>query len=139
MLADKYNFAAVLNHHSRKRVAKDRNLSLNQDDVIGSSIFNRLAALIIGVEKDEDEIDNPGKILKVRPLKTWFGAFRSFNFTLEEGFWGGTVMNIDTNPKEVNNSRNGIWNYLVDTFKPGEWFGRDDIVIDLITPKISER
>ena len=138
-LAREKNFAAVLNHHSRKRLTKERNLSLNQDDVIGSSIFNRLAALIIGIEKDEDDLDGTGKVLKVRALKTWFGAFKSFNFTLEEGFWGGTVMNIDTNPKDANNSRDGVWNYLVTTFKPGEWFGRDDIELDLITPKITER
>ena len=138
-LARDNNFAAVLNHHSRKRLTKERNLALTQDDVIGSSIFNRLAALIIGIEKDEDELDGTGKVLKVRALKTWFGAFKSFNFTLEEGFWGGTVMNIDTNPKDVSNSRNSVWNYLVTTFKPGEWFTLSEIDIDAIKPKIGER
>ena len=131
------NFAAVLNHHSRKRLTKERNLALTQDDVIGSSIFNRLAALIIGIEKDEDELDGAGKVLKVRPLKTWFGAFKSFNFTLEEGYYGGTVMNIDTNPKDVNNSRNAFWTYLVDTFKQGEWFSAGDIELSVISPNIT--
>ena len=138
-LAAEKNFAAVLNHHTRKRLAKERNLTLNQDDVIGSSVFNRLAALIIGMEKDEDEIDNPGKVLKVRPLKTWFKFFNPFNFTIGEDFWGHPTMTTDLEPKDVNNSRNGVWNYLVETFKPGEWFGRDDIALDLITPTISER
>ena len=136
-LAAEKNFAAVLNHHTRKRLAKERNLTLNQDDVIGSSVFNRLAALIIGMEKDEDEIDNPGKVLKVRPLKTWFKFFNPFNFTIGEDFWGHPTMTTDLEPKDVNNSRNGVWNYLVETFKPGEWFGRGDIETSLIKPEPS--
>ena len=136
-LAAEKNFAAVLNHHTRKRLAKERNLTLNQDDVIGSSVFNRLAALIIGMEKDEDEIDNPGKVLKVRPLKTWFKFFNPFNFTIGEDLYGHPTMTTDLDPKDVNNSRNGVWNYLVETFKPGEWFGLGDIETTLINPEPS--
>ena len=136
-LARDNNFAAVLNHHSRKRLTKERNLALTQDDVIGSSIFNRLAALIIGIEKDEDNIESDGKVLKVRPLKTWFKFFNSFNFTIGEDFWGHSTMTTDLEPKDVNNSRNGIWNYLVDTFKPGEWFSLGDMETTLINPEPS--
>mgnify|MGYP002624051317 FL=1 len=136
-LAAEKNFAAVLNHHTRKRLAKERNLTLNQDDVIGSSVFNRLAALIIGIEKDEDNIESDGKVLKVRPLKTWFKFFNSFNFTIGEDFWGHSTMTTDLEPKDVNNSRNGVWNYLVDTFKPGEWFSYSQIILSEITPPVS--
>ena len=89
------------------------------------------------MEKDEDEIDNPGKVLKVRPLKTWFKFFNPFNFTIGEDLWGHPTMTTDLEPKDVNNSRNGVWNYLVETFKPGEWFGRGDIETSLIKPEPS--
>ena len=132
-LARDYNLALVLVHHSRKRTAKERTLSLNQDDVIGSSIFNRLVSLIIGIEPmKEDE-----KTLLVRPLKTWFSTFMPFTYKLSEGFYGGTVMQIDLAPEGVNNSKIAVWNYLQDTFKPGEWFSLNNIVISEITPAVS--
>ena len=46
-------------------------------------------------------------------------------------------MNIDTNPKDVNNSRNAFWTYLVDTFKQGEWFSAGDIELSVISPNIT--
>ena len=134
-LARDYNCAVVLIHHSRKRTAKERSLSLNQDDVIGSSVFNRIVGLIIGIEPmKEDEAT-----LLVRPLKTWFSAFIPFTYRITEDMNGNTVMQTDLAPANVNNSRIAVWNYLISTFEIGEWFTIQQIALTEITPAITYR
>ena len=132
-LAERANCAIILIHHSRKRAAKERTLSLNQDDVIGSSILNRLVGLIIGIEPmKEDE-----KTLLVRTLKTWFTAFMPFTYKISEDFYGNTVMETDLAPASVNNSKIAIWNYLIQTFTPDEWFSPSVININSINPPVT--
>ena len=134
-LARDFNCAIVLVHHSRKRTAKERSLSLNQDDVIGSSVFNRIVGLIIGIEPmKEDE-----KTLLVRPLKTWFSAFMPFTYRITEDLEGNTIMQMDLAPATVNNSRIAVWNYLISTFEIGEWFTIQQIVLTEITPAVTYR
>ena len=132
-LARENHIAVVLIHHSRKRTAKERTLSLSQDDVIGSSILNRLAGLIVGIEPMKDD----EKVLLVRPLKTWFSAFMPFTYTLKENFSGGTVMQTDLAPASVNNTKIYVWNYLLGVFSTGEWFSLGDIVLSEIEGEIS--
>ena len=133
--ARRYNMAVVPVHHSRKRAAKERGLQLTQDDVIGSSILNRLVGLIIGIEPmKEDE-----KTLLVRSLKSWFSTFMPFTYTLKEGFYGGTVVQTDLAPSSVNNTKIAVWNYLRETFASEEWFSRSQIVLSEIEGDISER
>ena len=134
-LAIDNHIAVVLVHHSRKRTAKERTLSLSQDDVIGSSIINRLVGLIVGIEPMKDD----EKTLLVRPLKTWFSAFMPFTYRLTEDFWGHTVMQTDLAPASVNNSRIAVWNYLIQTFAKGEWFSAGQIVLSEINCDVSER
>ena len=134
-LARENHIAVVIVHHSRKRTAKERNLSLNQDDVIGSSILNRLVGLIVGIEPMKDD----EKTLLVRPLKTWFSAFMPFTYRLTEDIYGHTRMQTDLAPAAVNNSKIYVWNYLQDTFSKGEWFSMGNIVLSEIKCDISER
>lgn len=132
-LARDNHIAIVLVHHSRKRTAKERTLSLNQDDVIGSSIINRLVGLIVGIEPMKDD----EKTLLVRPLKTWFTAFMPFTYRLTQDFWGHTVMQVDLAPASVNNVKIFVWNYLLDTFAKGEWFSLGAIVLSEIEGDVS--
>lgn len=133
-LARHFNCAVVLVHHSRKRTAKERSLSLNQDDVIGSSVFNRIVGLIIGIEPmKEDEAT-----LLVRPLKTWFSAFMPFTYRMTEDMNGNTVMQTDLAPANVNSSRIAVWNYLNEVFSPGEWFTFSQIITTEINPNVTE-
>ena len=135
LLARSYNMAVVPIHHSRKRLARERNLSLNQDDVVGSSVFNRLVGLIIGIEPMKDD----EKVLLVRPLKSWFSTFMPFTFTLKQGFYGGTVVQTDLAPASVNNSKIAVWNYLCSCFSPDEWFSASQIILSKIEGNLSER
>ena len=132
-LARDMNIAVVLVHHSRKRAAKERTLSLNQDDVVGSGMFNRLVGLIVGIEPmKEDE-----KTLLVRPLKSWFSTFMPFTYSLRENMYGGTTIQTDLAPASVNNSKIAVWNYLKENFAAGEWFSPTAIVLEEITPSVS--
>ena len=133
-LSRKYNCAVVLVHHSRKRTAKERSLSLNQDDVIGSSVFNRIVGLIIGIEPmKEDEAT-----LLVRPLKTWFSAFMPFTYRITEDMNGNTIMQTDLSPTNVNNSKIAVWIYLNEVFSPGEWFTFSQIIPAEINTNVTE-
>ena len=128
-IARQNNMAVVPVHHSRKRAAKERALSLNQDDVIGSSILNRLVGLIIGIEPMKDN----EKVLLVSPLKSWFSSFMPFTYTLKEGLYGGTTVQTDLAPAGVNNSKNAVWFYLSTTFNKGEWFSTSQIILSEIS------
>ena len=134
-LARDTNIAVVLVHHSRKRLAKERTLSLNQDDVIGSSIFNRLVGLIIGIEPMKDN----EKVLLVRQLKSWFTSFSSFTFELKEKFYGGMEVVTDLAPASVNNTKANVWDYLQTNFRKGEWFSSTQIILSEIEGNISDR
>ena len=134
-LARDTDIAVVLVHHSRKRLAKERTLSLNQDDVIGSSIFNRLVGLIIGIEPMKDN----EKVLLVRQLKSWFTSFSSFTFELKEKFYGGMEVVTDLAPASVNNTKANVWDYLQTNFRKGEWFSSTQIILSEIEGNISDR
>ena len=134
-IARDFNCAVVLVHHSRKRTAKERSLSLNQDDVIGSSILNRLVGLIIGIEpmtRDDESM------LLVRPLKTWFKAFMPFTYKITQDLDGRAIMQTDLTPANVNNSKIAVWNYLNEVFAPGEWFSFTQIILSEIAINVTE-
>ena len=135
ILARSKNIAIVPVHHSRKRLARERSLSLNQDDVIGSSVFNRYVGLIVGIEPMKDN----ESVLLVKPVKSWFRTFTPFTYTLKEGLYGGTVVQTDLAPAGVNNAKIAVWTYLIETFTSGEWFSRSQIVLTEIEGNVSER
>ena len=132
--ARRYNMAVVPVHHSRKRAAKERGLQLTQDDVIGSSILNRLVGLIIGIEPMKDNEN----VLLVQSLKSWFAKFSPFTYTLKQGLYGGTVVETDLAPAGVNNSKANVWLYLSLNFKPGEWFSASQIILSEIDGNVAD-
>ena len=134
-LAKENNIAIIPVHHSRKRAAKERALSLNQDDVIGSSIMNRLVGLIVGIEPMKDD----EKVLLVHHLKSWFTPFTPFTYTLKENIYGGTTLQTDLAPAGVNNSKSAVWYYLIQNFNPGEWFTTSQIILSEIEGTVADR
>ena len=100
---------------------KEIGRALTQDDVIGSSIFNRLVSQIISIEpiKDDD------RTLLVKSMKAWFPKFMPFTYKLTDGTDNHTTMNVDLAPAAVdavNQTKFNLWLHIVDTFKPNEWF-----------------
>lgn len=76
-LALKYNCHILICHHSRKRETGDKRKSLEQSDVIGSSIITRLSSLVLAVEK----INN---IKRISVKKSWFEPIIAHTFTLKD-------------------------------------------------------
>ena len=134
-IARERNIAIVLVHHSRKRAAKERSLDLTQDDVIGSSIMNRLVGLIIGIEPMNDN----EKVLLMKALKSWFTSFNPCKYTLKENIYGGTTLQTDLAPAKMNNSKAALWFYLKQVFASGEWFAINQIIRSEIEGNLTER
>ena len=82
-LAYEYKCAVVVVQHIRKRLANERLRPLDLDDVIGGSAIARLAARLIGIEKDN--------LLE----GSWFTPFNDFSYKTEKGFYGGIGMKIE--------------------------------------------
>ena len=128
ILARSKNIAIVLVHHSRKRLAKERLMSLDQNDVVGTGIFNRYIGLIVAIEPTQEE----DSILLVKSVKSWFKSFMPFTYSIKEGLYGQAVLETDLAPSIVNDSRVKVWNYLLETFGTGNWFTRAEIVVSEI-------
>lgn len=129
-IAEIYNIAVVLMHHSRKMSSKEIGRALTQDDVIGSSIFNRLVSVIVCIQpaKSDDESD---KTLMVSSLKSWFQDFMPFTYKLAEGKNGRTVMLIDLAPANVagvNQTKFELWSYIKQNYAPDEWFKASELL-----------
>lgn len=124
ILARSKNIAIVLVHHSRKRLAKERLMSLDQNDVVGTGIFNRYIGLIVAIEPTQEE----DSVLLVKSVKSWFKSFMPFTYSIKEGLYGQAVLETDLAPTIVNDSRVKVWNYLLETFGTGNWFTRAEIV-----------
>lgn len=129
-----YNMAVVAVHHSRKRAAKERGLQLTQDDVLGSSILNRLVGLIIGIEPMKDN----EQVLLVQSLKSWFSKFMPFTYTLKDGLYGGTVVETDLAPSGVSSTKAAVWYYLSQNFNAGEWFTASQIILSEIEGNVAD-
>ena len=143
-VAERYNIAVVLMHHSRKMQGKEIGRQLTQDDVIGSSIFNRLVASIICLQPMEDE-ESDTKTLMVKSLKSWFREFMPFTYRLTEGKDGRTTMIIDLAPasvRGVNQTKFELMTHIQQTYSPNEWFKASDlhqVVKELMTLRQLQR
>ena len=79
-LAHDLNIAIVLIHHIRKQTDSQRKKPLHMDDVIGSSIISRDAALILGME--HLRLDDGSGIVRISTLKSWYGQPEEFAFRI---------------------------------------------------------
>ena len=137
-LARAFNVAIVLVHHTRKRTAKERMFELNQDDSVGSGVFNRLVALIVGLEQSQEE----EKVISVRILKSWFKKFPSFRYLISENEKGAGVFESFIAEKDDDSNygaftaKNVFTDYVRVRFPVGSRFVFDDIEFDQL-PNIS--
>ena len=136
-IAEKYNVAVVLMHHTRKSATKKKTLVL--DDAIGSSIFIRLIGVILSIEAYGENQSNQSnqsgaKTMIVRTLKTWFQEFEPFTFTISSEDWQ-TSIDIDLLPafdeavKAVVEA--GVLKYTGDMFGLNKWFKANDLPAEI--------
>lgn len=84
-IARKENIAVVVTHHIRKRLSSEQNKPLVLDDIIGSSVLNRLTELVIAVERNKNL-----NAIQVTCLKSWRKYFKSFTYKIETALYGNT-------------------------------------------------
>ena len=137
-IAEVYNVAIVLMHHSRKMQGREIGRALTQDDTIGSSIFNRLVSVIISIEPTKED----DKVLLVKALKSWFSKFMPFTYKLTEDTEEHTTMHVDLAPsvvEEVSRTKLDLELLLRDMFTPGQWFKASEIPLQSIGKGITIR
>lgn len=76
LIASKTNCAIVLVHHFRKRQQRAISAERDQNEIIGSSAFIRLASVIVSLEKK-------GTVRFCRCLKSWWREFTPFSFDIK--------------------------------------------------------
>ena len=81
-LANEFNCAVVVNHHTRKRSVKSPNSRRTQDDVIGSNVGVRLASRVFIAERLQDGItDDEGMpTISVHDEKQWDKRIPDFSY-----------------------------------------------------------
>lgn len=124
-LAREANIAVVASHHVTKSKRSERKVRMDQDDAIGSSMLNRFAAAIIGVEETGDE--NEIKTILVSSKKARHRKPKSFEFQLMKDENGHDFMRINLDPMMGNGTRDRILNFIETTYAPGECFSATDI------------
>lgn len=80
-LASMFDFALVLNHHTRKRSSQNPNRTLSQDDIIGTSAGIRLASYAYVLQPNEDE-DKTSFVLK--NVKAWGKKTKPIGFFMAD-------------------------------------------------------
>lgn len=130
-VARQRNMAIVLVHHTRKRKLAEQKFMMTQDESIGSSVLNRLVAVVLGIEPidgpDDENNSGENKTNLVKVQKSWFRKTPSFSYKLEENDDGRTVMRVDLEPKIGGGARAQIWDYIERTYEPGVWFKASDV------------
>jgi len=125
--AKKYNIAIVICHHVRKRKMNERNIRMNQDEVIGSSVLNRYAAVILGLEEVGDDKDKDKPVL-VSVQKSWRKKPMPFTFLVTEDEYGDDVMKFNLDPIFEGGAKDRILMFIETTYEPGEWFSVKEVM-----------
>jgi hypothetical protein len=124
-LADESNVAYVISHHPTKTKRNERKIALDMDDMIGSSLLNRYAALVVGLE--EADIDGGEKMILVSAKKSRHRRPNPFAFALFNTDDDGVRMRINLEPVIGDGAGDKAWNYIVENYEPGEEFSNVDI------------
>ena len=82
-LATTFNFALVLNHHTRKRSSQNPNRTLTQDDIIGTSAGIRLASYAYVLQPNEEDEDK-GASFVLKNVKAWGKRTKPIGFFMAE-------------------------------------------------------
>lgn len=124
-IAEKYNCHILVCHHSRKRESGEKKKKLDQSDVIGSSVISRLASVVIGIDKHEQ---NPlQRVLSLK--KSWFRPFESLLFEIKDTLDGKIEINYELY-NEIKSKVDGAIFVILDYIKnpPKAEFTRKELV-----------
>ena len=152
-LAQKYDVAVVVTHHTRKSGSRAKKNPLTQDDSLGSIAITGNASVVVAIESFPKELlDENGmpiqarstqmqsileaedraesKIMVVKVVKTWYKDFSPFTFSLADDD-GKTRMLVDLMPtfssEKRETLRDLLLQYLRKTYAENQWFKSSDI------------
>jgi len=81
-LAAEKNCAVVVVHHIRKRKHIERMAGIHLDDIVGSGIITRCAAVVLGAETQS--LSDGQEWVYVSNLKSWFAPLEAFAFKVKQ-------------------------------------------------------
>ena len=131
-LAEKYNVAVVLSHHTRKRKTSEQKMDMSQDEVVGSNVILRSAAMLYmprlctvtncyGTTVEDTVL--------VKCEKSWMRKPAPFGFKIEDSddkFH--TSMRVILNPDLGGTQRDKTSEIIQENFQTGDWFSRQEII-----------
>ena len=152
-LAQKYDVAVVVTHHTRKSGSRAKKNPLTQDDSLGSIAITGNASVVIAIEsfpkelldenvmpiqarstqmqsilEAEDRAESKTMVVKV--IKTWYKDFPPFTFSLANDD-GRTRMFVDLMPtfssEKRETLRDLLLQYLRKMYAENQWFKSSDI------------
>jgi len=134
VIAEKYNCAIVIIHHLRKSSRKERAMSVDLDDIIGSSIITRLASLVVVLTKDRET----GRVY-INVVKTWYQEQEiptMFKVTTEDsGYVKIRISNTHAGVKPSSGSKAMILDFIARFYEKrgehGNTFVIDNVVAEL--------
>jgi hypothetical protein len=130
------DIAVVLSHHTRKRKFGESRQLMTQDEAVGSGVFNRLSAVIVGIQNiagwnDPTNLDPDADMNQMKNLvkiqKAWFKNPAPFTYGLKEDGSGRTVMEVDLAPRIRHDPRTRVMDYIDQAYTFDEWFKCSDI------------
>lgn len=134
VVAEKYNCAIVIVHHLRKSSRKERAMSIDLDDVIGSSIITRLASIVLVLTKDKES-----QKIFVNVVKSWYASNeipKCFKVkTLDNGYV--KILTLHTQGEEQHNraARAMITDWIVQFYREREKRG-NIFVVDVVVAEV---
>jgi hypothetical protein len=131
-IAEKHNADFVLSHHNRKLKTSEQKYDLTQDEMIGSSMLHKNAAVILMLQK-KTITDSYGTVVEdavvVRCEKSWVKKPARFAFRIEdEDDKYHTSMRIVLNPDTGGTRKESVVEVIEASFAVGEWFKSRDVM-----------
>ncbi|MDR0616553.1 MAG: AAA family ATPase [Synergistaceae bacterium] len=140
-LAQERRIAVVLPHHHSKRKPSERKLDFDQDDLIGSSVLQRLAHLILTMKKSvmaDGEEAIYVKCTRSRNRYPFPFAFRVVDEDSLDGDGHRTSMKVFLNPEMGTTKGSKVVELIEASFDVGQWFSKQE-AIDLVAGEASVR
>jgi hypothetical protein len=140
-LAQEKNIAIVLLHHYSKRKPSERKMDFDQDDLIGSSILQRLAHLILTLRRKAMPDGEEAVFVKCTRSRNCYPLPFAFRIEDEDDLDNEnhrTSMKVFLNPETGTTKGSKVAELIKASFDVGQWFTKQE-VIDLAAGGASVR
>jgi KaiC/GvpD/RAD55 family RecA-like ATPase len=130
-MAQDRKIAVVLPHHHGKRKPSERKLDFDKDDLIGSSVLQRLAHLILTMRRRSMPDGEEGAFVKCTRSRNRYPLSFAFSIEDEDNFEDEshrTNMKVFLNPETGTTKRDKVIELIEASFDVGQWFAKQEVV-----------